>query len=126
MPAPDAIVEQRIREAQARGDFDDLPGAGAPLALDDDALVPEDLRVAYRILKNSGFLPPELETHREVREIEQLLRGIEDEERRASLLSRIRFLLTRSAGRSHDLRVGQAYLDKVTERLAHKRSAQDT
>ena len=56
----DSIAERRIREAQARGDFDDLPGAGAPLELGDDALVAEDLRVAHRILKNPGFLPPEL------------------------------------------------------------------
>lgn len=32
----DAIAEERIREAQARGEFDDLPGAGAPLELGDD------------------------------------------------------------------------------------------
>jgi hypothetical protein len=57
----DAIAERRIREAQERGELDDLPGAGAPLALDDDALIPEDLRAAYRVLKNSGFLPPELD-----------------------------------------------------------------
>jgi hypothetical protein len=125
MPALDAIVEQRIREAQARGEFDDLPGAGAPLDLDDGALVPEDLRVAYRILKNSGFLPPELEAHREIREIEQLLSSVEDEEKRAGLISRIRFLLGRSADRHHDLRIGQSYLDRVVERLARKRLAQD-
>jgi len=42
----------------SRGDFDGLPGAGRPLVLDDDPLVPEDLRLAYRILKNAGFVPP--------------------------------------------------------------------
>jgi len=55
MPPPisgfNALAEQRIREAQAQGMFDDLPGAGAPLNLDDDAMVPEELRAAYRILK---------------------------------------------------------------------------
>src|SRR5688572_2360260 len=65
----DAIAERRILEAQARGDFDDLPGTGAPLQLDDDSLVAEDLRAAYRVLKNAGYLPPELEIHREIREI---------------------------------------------------------
>ena len=45
-------AEQRILEAQTQGVFDDLPGAGAPLKLDDDAMVPEELRAAYRILKN--------------------------------------------------------------------------
>ena len=56
----DFIAEQKIAEAIENGDFDDLPGAGKPLELDDDSLVPEDLRLAYRILKNAGFVPPEV------------------------------------------------------------------
>src|SRR5688572_32819466 len=51
----DFIAEQRIAEAIANGDFDDLPGSGKPLELDDDALIPEELRLAYRILKNAGY-----------------------------------------------------------------------
>ena len=54
------IAEQRIAEAVSRGELDDLPGAGRPLELGDDALVPEDLRLAYRILKNAGVAPPEV------------------------------------------------------------------
>lgn len=121
----DAIAERRIREAQERGEFDRLPGASAPLDLDDDALVPEDLRAAYRILKNSGFLPPAFEAHREIREIELLLRVAVDGLERARLLSRINFLLSRSsAGRRHDnLRVERAYLEKIAERLEDRRNA---
>ena len=59
------VVEERIREAIRAGAFDDLPGAGKPLVLDDDRMVPEDVRMAYRILKNAGFVPPELETRKE-------------------------------------------------------------
>lgn len=58
----DFIAEQRIAEAIANGDFDDLPGSGKPLELDDDSLVHEELRLAYRILKNAGFVPPEIES----------------------------------------------------------------
>ena len=58
----DFIAEQRIAEAIANGDFDDLPGSGKPLELDDDSLVPEELRLAYRILKNAGFVPQEIES----------------------------------------------------------------
>ena len=57
MYAFDAIAERRILQAIARGELDGLPGAGKPLALDDDAMVPEETRVAYRILKNAGFVP---------------------------------------------------------------------
>jgi hypothetical protein len=56
----DFLVEKKIQEAMACGDFDNLPGAGRPLDLDDDALVPEALRVANRILKNAGLAPPEV------------------------------------------------------------------
>ena len=54
------LAERRIEKAIARGEFDDLPGAGRPLELDDvDPLLPEELRLAYRILKNAGFAPAE-------------------------------------------------------------------
>ena len=54
------LAERRIEEAIARGEFDDLPGAGRPLDLDDeDPLLPEELRLAYRILRNAGFSPAE-------------------------------------------------------------------
>jgi len=55
------LAERRIAEAIARGELEDLPGAGRPLALEDDPLVPEELRVAHRVLRNAGLLPPELE-----------------------------------------------------------------
>lgn len=125
MLALELIADRRIREAQDRGDFNNLPGAGAPLELDDDTLVAEDLRVAYRILKNAGLLPPELEGHREIREIEALLQRVGDEMERARLVSRVNFLLSRlAAGKRHgDLRVEQEYLEKISERLEQRRAA---
>ena len=54
------IAERRIGEAVANGELDNLPGAGKPLALDDDALVPEEWRMAHRILKNAGYAPEEV------------------------------------------------------------------
>lgn len=56
----DLLAERRIAEAIARGELEGLPGEGRPLELDDDPLVPEDLRAAYRILKNAGIAPPEV------------------------------------------------------------------
>lgn len=53
----------------ARGEFDNLPGAGQPLALDEDPLLPEELRLAYRLLKNAGYLPPELAQWAEVNQL---------------------------------------------------------
>ena len=54
------IIEKRIQEALDRGDFDDLPGRGKPMQIEDDSGVPEDLRLAYKVLKNADCLPPEL------------------------------------------------------------------
>ena len=51
-----ALVERRLEEAAANGELSNLPGEGRPLDLDDDAMVPPELRVAYRILKNAGFV----------------------------------------------------------------------
>src|ERR1700742_4894405 len=74
----DALVEQRIAAAAARGEFDDLPGAGAPQVLDDDTLVPEEVRVANRILKNAGFVPPAVEQLRALRDLQAELNAVSD------------------------------------------------
>ncbi|MGB2817615.1 MAG: DnaJ family domain-containing protein [Burkholderiaceae bacterium] len=59
-PGLAALLEKRIAEAAAKGELSGLPGEGRPLDLDDDAMVPPELRVAYRIVRNAGLLPPEL------------------------------------------------------------------
>jgi hypothetical protein len=66
LAALNELVEQRIADAMRKGEFESLPGAGRPLALDDDALVPRELRLAFRVLKNAGYVPPEVEAMREL------------------------------------------------------------
>jgi hypothetical protein len=66
LKALDDLVESRIREAQDRGEFDRLPGAGRPLPDEDLAGVPHELRVAYRVLRNAGCLPPEVDALRDL------------------------------------------------------------
>jgi hypothetical protein len=111
MLAFDRIAEQKIAEALERGELDGLPGAGRPLALDDDALVPEDLRLAYRILKNAGFVPPEIEARREIAELERLLfdGAALDETARARAAKKLALLRTR---------VEPRYAERVLGRLA--------
>lgn len=67
------IAEERIREAMERGEFDDLEFKGKPLTLKEDPFVPEELRVAYRMLKNAGFLPKEVELRKEIENLEAYL-----------------------------------------------------
>jgi Domain of unknown function (DUF1992) len=116
----DILAEQKIQEAIQRGEFDDLPGAGKPLALHDDPLIPEDLRVAYRILKNAGFVPPEVELHREVRSIEQLLESLPYGQERARALRRLQLLnvkLAESRPRGRQPRMAPEYYQKLVEKL---------
>ena len=89
----DQIAERKIAEAIERGELNDLPGAGKPLELDDDANVPEDLRVAYRILKNAGFVPPEVDSLREIGQLERLVEATRgDDSAKAKLLRKIALL----------------------------------
>ncbi|HLX58406.1 MAG TPA: DnaJ family domain-containing protein [Ktedonobacteraceae bacterium] len=72
-------IEEQIQEAVARGEFDNLPGTGKPLNLEDDALA-GDKATAYRLLKNSGYASPEIELLKEIRRenerIEQQLKRL--------------------------------------------------
>ncbi len=89
----DQIAEKKIGEAVQNGELNNLPGEGRPLCLEDDSLVPEELRVAYRILKNSGFLPPEAKLRKEIASVDQLLADAVTEEQKGVLNKRMNFLL---------------------------------
>jgi hypothetical protein len=89
------IVEEKIRQAHQNGAFENLPGAGKPLRLDDDSMVPPDLRMAYKLLKDAHCLPPELKLHKEILQMKDLLRGIDDESERTRKIREINLLITR-------------------------------
>jgi hypothetical protein len=86
------LAEKAILEAQARGEFDNLPGAGKPLNLEDDTCVPAELRMAYTVLKNAGFVPPEVAEQREIR---SLIECLERESDPARALRQMRLLEVR-------------------------------
>ncbi|MCG5535651.1 DnaJ family domain-containing protein [Ectothiorhodospira mobilis] len=114
----DQLVESRVREAERDGVFDDLPGQGRPLELEDDTMVPEALRAAYRLLRNSGFVPEEVRLHREIREAEDLLRACEDETLRRQQAHRLRLLLDRlGQQRGVTPTLAAEYLDRVRQRM---------
>jgi hypothetical protein len=87
------IAEQRILEAQRAGAFDDLPGKGKPLELEDLTWVPEDLRVGYKVLKNAHVLPPEAELLKDIHTLEDLLKHVEEEGARKALAKSIQWKL---------------------------------
>jgi hypothetical protein len=89
----DKIVEERIQRAQEDGVFDDLPGKGKPLKLEDDSFVPEDLRLTYKILKNSNCLPVEIELRKQIFNLRQLLNATIDEKTRRELRRELNLLV---------------------------------
>ena len=112
----DHIAERHIQQAVQRGEFDDLPGKGKPLVLEDDALIPDELRAGYRLLKNAGYLPPELQLNREIKEAEQLLACVRDAGDRDKAERRLRYLrlrLSQSRGEGIDFVIERRYQDKL-------------
>jgi hypothetical protein len=87
------IIEERILQAQRRGEFENLPGTGKPLEIEDDRHIPEDLRLAYKILKNAGCIPPEIELKKEIHQTRELLAAMEDTSQKYRTLSRLNYLI---------------------------------
>ena len=114
------IIEKKIKEAQEKGEFDNLPGKGEPLKLDDDSRVPEDLRLAYKILKNADCLPPEIELKKEIRQMEDMLEDLPDEKERYRLIKKINLKITKlnMMGRKSPLfEESQVYYSKVIDKF---------
>ena len=59
-------IEDQIRQAIEEGKFDDLPGAGKPLPLQENPHENPEWRAAYRILRSSGFTLPWIESRKEI------------------------------------------------------------
>ncbi|MGY5955164.1 DUF1992 domain-containing protein [Kosakonia sp. BK9b] len=114
----DQWAERHILDAQKKGEFDNLPGSGEPVVLDDDTHVPPELRAGYRLLKNAGCLPPELEYRKEAIVLTELLNTVHNNhphhhelQRRLALLE----LKLKQAGLSTDFLRGD-----YAEKLLHK------
>jgi hypothetical protein len=106
----DAIIEAKIADAQRAGAFDNLPGQGCPLDLDDDRLIPEDIRMAYRILKNAGFVPVEIETRKEAADLRKLIAATADEPEKRRALAKLALLEARLEAQGSRLpRTGDYY-----------------
>ncbi|MBP1917084.1 hypothetical protein J2Z23_004069 [Lederbergia galactosidilyticus] len=72
------MTEEKIRKAYEEGAFDHLPGAGKPLPPDPLKGIPDDLKMAYRMMKNAGFSPDEMDVKKEIMSIEDLIRHSEN------------------------------------------------
>ncbi|MES1924061.1 DnaJ family domain-containing protein [Salinisphaera sp. T31B1] len=117
----DRLADAHIEAAVERGEFDDLSGSGRPLPPDPARRVPAELRAGYRLLKNAGFVPPEIEAQRQFRDLETLLETVEPRSAEAERLTRrLRWLETRlrSTRQGRALLRRGAYAETVRSRLA--------
>ncbi|BBD09379.1 DnaJ family domain-containing protein [Desulfovibrio ferrophilus] len=116
----DEVAEQAIRKAQERGEFDALPGRGKPLVFEDDSFVPEDLRMAYKILRNSGHVPPEIQQEKDIQRAVDLLEAAPDEQTRLRQMEKLNLLVVKiNMGRRRPIQLEKKeyYYDKVVGKV---------
>ena len=117
------IAEEKICEAQAKGEFDNLPGKGKPLNLDEDNHIPQELTIAYKILKNSGYIPPELEIQKEINTTLDLLKHCTDEREKYKKIQKLNLLITKMNMTRKvpvNLEQDQFYYEKIVDKVKVK------
>ena len=92
-------AERRIAQAQKDGVFEHLPGEGKPLEMEDDSHIPAELRMAFKVLKNAGYVPPEIADRKEVSTILDLLEHCEDGAEKVRQMQKLDVILMRMNSR---------------------------
>ena len=85
----DKAIEEIIKKAQERGEFDNLPGRGKPIDLSEYFETPEDIRVAQSVLKNAGMAPREVDLLKEIARLRELLARVVDEKKKQDIQKQI-------------------------------------
>ena len=115
------IAEQKILEAMQTRSLTTSKYKNKPLPIENDYNVPDDLKMAYKIMKNSGYLPPEIEERKEVQRLEELIAATEDEHERLQQMRKLNVLLMKiDSKRSTPANISQQddYYRKVVERVS--------
>lgn len=81
----ESSIEQKIREAIAAGEFDNLAGKGKPLNFDAYFNTPEDVRMGYSVLKANNFVPEEVDRLKEISELKEKIKFCTDEDEKRKL-----------------------------------------
>ncbi|WP_033288683.1 DUF1992 domain-containing protein [Amycolatopsis jejuensis] len=92
-------VDQQVAAAEARGEFEDLPGAGKPLPPSSgrDAATDWALRRAREgDLDTSAFLPPSLALPREIQDLPAKLAKVHSEQRVREIVEDLNARITRA------------------------------
>ncbi|MBD3647759.1 MAG: DUF1992 domain-containing protein [Pseudomonadales bacterium] len=87
------LVEERIRQAIERGDFDNLPNKGKPLDLRAWKKTPEHLRMPYSVLKKAGITPPEITIKQEIADLKRKISETRDKDEKLRLTNKLNSLM---------------------------------
>ena len=115
------IAERKISEAIQQGQFNIESWRNRPLPMTSDHMIPEELRMAYKVLKNAGYLPPEIETKKEIQQLEDLLSACEDEQIRVKQIKKLNYLMLKlntMKGDTVSLESQEEYYRKIVERIS--------
>lgn len=115
------IAERRISQAIEEGSLSFAKWKNKPLPEDADPQVPDDLKMAYKILKNAGYLPPEIETKKEIQRLEELIAATEDEHVRLRQMKKLNVLLIKVdnlRGGTTNFAAQEEYYRKIVERIS--------
>jgi hypothetical protein len=105
MPTQDDEIARHLREAAASGELAGIEGYGKPLAeIAGWDATPEELRMPFRILKNAGFAPPEVELFHQRAALAAALQAATDPAERDALRGRLAELQQKIALRLEALR----------------------
>lgn len=118
-----SIAEDKIKRAIAEGEFDDLPGKGKPLKLEDLSHIPEDLRIAYKVMKNSNMLEDVDKIKEELLSLDDLLATCDNREERVKLKKKkhekeLRLEQLLNKRKVLDAPASAFYKEKIIERLS--------
>lgn len=118
------IAERKISEAIRQGHLNTQAWRNRPLPMTNDNLVPEELRMAHKILKNAGYLPPEIEAKKEIQQLEDLLAACEDECTRVQQIKKLDYLVLKlniMKGDAVTIESQEEYYRQIVERISVKK-----
>ncbi len=113
------IAERKINEAMQNGGLEIDAWKGRPLPKEDTSMIPPELRMAFKVLKNAGYLPPEIEARKEMQHLEELIAASEDEHARLRQMKKLNVLkLKLAAMRNRPLQVEESeYYPQMVEKV---------
>ena len=106
MATLDEQIAQSLRDAQRSGELQSAASWGKPLDLADGyAQTPEELRMAFKALKDAGFVPPEVETMKQIAALREVIETEPDTANAEAMRRRLSELQQHLALRLEKLRI---------------------